>query len=125
MNEIEVVVRGFHLDIFGHVNNARYLEFLEDARWHAFAEQIKGIQARRLAFVIANININYRKPIHLGDTICIDATLHEKRNSCFVVAQKVYDKGTKEEKADALVTCVIVDPKTGRPVPMRELEDIF
>jgi len=25
----EIKVRGFHTDMFGHVNNARYLEFLE------------------------------------------------------------------------------------------------
>ena len=33
MNSIELTVRGFHCDMFAHVNNARYLEFLEDARW--------------------------------------------------------------------------------------------
>ena len=29
----EIKVRGFHIDIFSHVNNARYLEFMEEARW--------------------------------------------------------------------------------------------
>ncbi|XLM23374.1 thioesterase, partial [Chromobacterium piscinae] len=29
-----IKVRGYHLDLFGHVNNARYLEFLEEARWN-------------------------------------------------------------------------------------------
>ncbi|WP_193386247.1 acyl-CoA thioesterase, partial [Yersinia pestis] len=28
-----IKVRGFHIDVFQHVNNARYLEFLEEARW--------------------------------------------------------------------------------------------
>ncbi len=28
-----IKVRGYHLDIYQHVNNARYLEFLEEARW--------------------------------------------------------------------------------------------
>ena len=36
MHESEVRVRGFHVDVYQHVNNARYLEFLEDARWHFF-----------------------------------------------------------------------------------------
>ena len=30
---INIKVRGYHLNLFRHVNNARYLEFLEDARW--------------------------------------------------------------------------------------------
>ena len=29
----EIVIRGYHVDIYGHVNNARYLEFLEEDRW--------------------------------------------------------------------------------------------
>lgn len=27
-------MRSYHLDGYGHVNNARYLEFLEEARGH-------------------------------------------------------------------------------------------
>ena len=28
-----LTVRGYHLDGYGHVNNARYLEFYEEGRW--------------------------------------------------------------------------------------------
>jgi thioesterase-3 len=31
--QTKIKVRGFHLDVYQHVNNARYLEFLEEARW--------------------------------------------------------------------------------------------
>jgi thioesterase-3 len=34
-----MTVRGYHLDLFGHVNNARYLEFLEEARWDWFEQR--------------------------------------------------------------------------------------
>lgn len=30
-HSIDIKVRGYHLDLFRHVNNARYLEFLEEA----------------------------------------------------------------------------------------------
>jgi len=30
---VQIKVRNYHLDRFGHVNNARYLEFLEEGRW--------------------------------------------------------------------------------------------
>ena len=32
--QTQIKVRGYHLDVYQHVNNARYLEFLEEARWH-------------------------------------------------------------------------------------------
>ena len=54
----EIKVRGYHLDLYGHVNNARYLEFLEEARW-AFAEtnlDFDEWQRRGIAFSVVNIN---------------------------------------------------------------------
>ena len=39
VHRIEIKIRGYHLDLFGHVNNARYLEFLEEARWAMFDDQ--------------------------------------------------------------------------------------
>ncbi|WOD06656.1 acyl-CoA thioesterase [Marinomonas sp. GJ51-6] len=38
LNIIQIKVRGYHLDVFQHVNNARYLEFLEEGRWAFFDE---------------------------------------------------------------------------------------
>lgn len=35
---MKLTVRNYHLDGYGHVNNARYLEFLEEARWTFFQE---------------------------------------------------------------------------------------
>jgi len=29
----EIKVRGYHMDFYGHINNARYLELLEEGRW--------------------------------------------------------------------------------------------
>ena len=40
--EIEIKVRGYHLDIYAHVNNARYVEFLEEARWALFDDSEVG-----------------------------------------------------------------------------------
>ena len=36
IRKTDIRVRGYHLDLYGHVNNARYLEFLEEARWDLF-----------------------------------------------------------------------------------------
>ena len=33
VHEYELLIHEAHLDTFGHVNNAKYLEVLEEARW--------------------------------------------------------------------------------------------
>ena len=44
----QIKVRGFHIDVYQHVNNGRYMEFLEEARWEfmdhtGFAEKIAAL----------------------------------------------------------------------------------
>ena len=58
-------VRGYHCDAYSHVNNARYLEFLEEARWNFLEPALKEkfFEERNLIFVVVNINIAYKKPL--------------------------------------------------------------
>ncbi len=70
-------VRGFHIDVFQHVNNARYLEFLEEARWEWLDGEpaAQWMAENQIAFIVVNININYRRPAVLGDLLRIDRTI--------------------------------------------------
>ncbi len=41
--QTQIKVRGYHLDVYQHVNNARYLEFLEEAAgWVGIATVFSG-----------------------------------------------------------------------------------
>ena len=44
ISHVSMRVRGYHLDGYGHVNNARYLEFMEEGRWAFFDEHPRLIQ---------------------------------------------------------------------------------
>ena len=67
----EIIVRGFHIDVFSHVNNARYLEFMEEARWVVIDNyfDLKRMQTKGIIFVVVNININYRRLASMGDML--------------------------------------------------------
>ncbi len=114
----EIKVRGYHIDVYGHVNNARYLEFMEEARWVVLEEQIelKRMQAKGIIFVVVNININYRKPSSLGDVLELYLDLKRVGKKSAVFCQEVRMKGTGVVVADAEVTFVFADAKTGRAV---------
>ncbi|MGO2075668.1 MAG: acyl-CoA thioesterase, partial [Pseudoalteromonas sp.] len=70
----EVIIRGYHLDGYQHVNNARYLEFLEEDRWACMSEELEYFSQQGVTWVIANININYRLPATLGQSLIIKTT---------------------------------------------------
>ncbi len=115
----EIQVRGYHADFYGHVNNARYLEFLEEDRWawlEAKADLVEWA-AKGYTFVIVNININYRKVVKVGTRIVVATRVEQITNRSMVLKQEVLIKDTKEVAADALVTYVVLG-KDGRAMAM-------
>ncbi len=116
----EIKVRGFHLDIYQHVNNARYLEFLEEARWEYLEESgdIEYFQSLGLAWVIVNININYRAAATMGQTLTINTGLSKVGGKSAVFHQEIKLKGSDTVVADADITFVLMDQKTGKAVPI-------
>ena len=114
VHTIDIKVRGYHLDLFGHVNNARYLEFLEEGRWAAFEENmdIQELAVKGYAFTVVNININYRRPALMNQVLCVETAVSQWNRRNAVIHQEVKLKGADAVIADADVTFVIVDGKT-------------
>lgn len=114
----QIKVRGFHLDIYQHVNNARYLEFLEEARWEYLEEtgDIEFFQSLGLAWVIVNININYRAAATMGQILDIKTALAKVGGKSAVFNQKITVSGTDVVVADADITFVVLNQKTGKSV---------
>lgn len=111
----EIKVRGYHADFYGHVNNARYLEFFEEDRW-AHLESTLDLQewaAKGLVFLVVNINVNYRRAVGVGETILVSTRLEKVGNKSAVLLQEIVMKESKEIAADARITFVVTD-KSGR-----------
>ena len=128
IHSIEIKVRGYHLDLFGHVNNARYLEFLEEARWAAFEDgvDLQAIALKGWAFTVVNINISYRRPALMNNVLRIETEVAEWGRRSAVIRQVVKNKETGELVAEADVTFVIFDTNTGKAAPLEgELLDLL
>lgn len=113
-----IKVRGYHLDIYQHVNNARYLEFLEEARGGYLEDSgdIEWFAAHGLAWVIVNININYKVAATMGQTLEVFTQFSKVGGKSAVVSQEVRIAGSDLVAADAQVTFVCLDQKTGKAV---------
>ena len=115
-----IKVRGYHLDVYQHVNNARYLEFLEEARWE-WLEEVEAfhwLQEQKLAFVVVNININYRRPAVLGDVLTIDSEITQLNGKSGIIAQRVLLAGQETVVADAALTFVCIDLRIQKAVAL-------
>jgi YbgC/YbaW family acyl-CoA thioester hydrolase len=124
----ETVVRCTETDVNGHLNNAKFVEYLEWGReeWyesHGFAyDRLEELGA---ITVVVNINLNYRQPCHQGDRLRIITSPLRRGHSSFALAQQI-EKSDGTVAADGVVTIVTVDPDTRRAVPLpEELAGLF
>ncbi|HEY1847517.1 MAG TPA: YbgC/FadM family acyl-CoA thioesterase [Buttiauxella sp.] len=118
--QTQIKVRGYHMDVYQHVNNARYLEFLEEARWEGLenASGFKWMTEHNIAFIVVNINISYRRPAVLGDVLRITSTLQQLNGKSGVLSQVVTLEPEGQIVADALLTFVCIDLKTQKSLPI-------
>lgn len=115
----EIKVRGYHADFYGHVNNARFLEFLEEDRWAHLESKmnLRKLAQDGLVFLVVNINVNYRKAVPVGATLAVTTMLEKIGSRSAVFKQEIVFKESGETAADALVTFVFRD-KSGKAVAM-------
>ncbi|MGM0596273.1 MAG: acyl-CoA thioesterase [Myxococcota bacterium] len=107
----EIKVESTHLDKFGHVNNAVYLEYLEWARWD-WAEK-RGINfdsflEKGTGPALVAINVSFLKELHFRERIRVLTVFVKRGEKSFTLEQKIYN----EENAivcKALATIVFID----------------
>lgn len=74
----ETTILEHHLDSFGHVNNATYLELLEEARWDFITKRgygYKEVHEKKIGPTILEINIKYRRELLLRQKIRIESQI--------------------------------------------------
>ena len=117
--ETSITVRGYHTDMYQHVNNARYLEFLEEGRWQALEEyvDIDAFMKKGLLFFVVNINISYRSQAKVNEKIVVRTGMGEFGNKSAVIRQQIVNQSTGNVCVDADITFVITDWE-GKPQKM-------
>ncbi|MEY7850868.1 acyl-CoA thioesterase [Natrarchaeobius sp. A-rgal3] len=114
---LEVPVRYRDLDPFDHVNHAVYASYLEAARV-AYADEVFGLAEDEISFVIANLEISYRRPITLGDEPIVALWVTEMGESSCTMTYEIRVDGDVVSTAETVM--VYVDPETKRSAPYPE-----
>ncbi|WP_435069308.1 acyl-CoA thioesterase [Haloplanus sp. C73] len=115
--ETELQVRFRDIDAMGHVNNAVYATYLEQARVDYYADVI-GVGLDDIDTVLVNLQIDYRHEITLDDeTVTVAMGVRDIGESSVTVAYEL--RVGDRVAATAETTQVYVDPEDGgsRPLP--------
>ena len=111
----DVRVRWSDLDAFGHVNNARTITLLEEARvdWLFVEATDRGVDRLTEGIVVSQLEIKYRRPIPFGAQVTVSMGVLKLGGAAFTIDYLVTVDGTLSATASTVL--VPVNSDTFRP----------
>lgn len=86
--EYELTILEQHLDTFGHVNNAKYLELYEEARWDLLTQNkmgLKEIMQNQLGPVLLDLQLTFKAELKIREKIKIVSQARSEMRNKFVM----------------------------------------
>ncbi|NIR29747.1 MAG: acyl-CoA thioesterase [Gammaproteobacteria bacterium] len=125
---ITVEVLPGDIDDLGHVNNAKFLEYIEHGRrdWYNRAvPQFEQLMARGLGTVVVNVNINFLRESFQGDRLSVVTYPLRRGRTSYVLRHEISNQHGNPV-ADAEVTSVVMDREARKAAPVPpELARVF
>ncbi len=113
-------VRFRDVDAFGHVNNAVFLSFVEQARIRYLIEvlgrPITLTDVAELPLILARLEIDYRTPIFYGEPVEVATRVDWIGGSSFGMSHQVVAGEDRHCAAELVTVLVSYDYATGRPI---------
>jgi acyl-CoA thioester hydrolase len=102
------------IDFMGHVNNARYLNWVQDAVLDHWRKLAPPEAVAQQAWVALKHEISYRKPAFLGDTDVVATTVLQSIKGARAFYETVIKRG-EDVLAEVQSSWCCIDAETLRP----------
>jgi len=92
VHEKTILISEAHLDSFGHMNNARYFELFEQARWDLITERGFGIDTIRRTStgpVVLEVNVRFRRELPAREQVVIRSQLASYEGKVGIIRQEM------------------------------------
>lgn len=122
----QIPVRFRDLDPLNHVNNAIFCTYYEEARIN-FIREIPELSAQLnngFSFVLANLNIDFIKPVVYPAVLLIGSGIKSIGNSSITSFQAIYTEGSKQLISVAKTSGVWFDLNTQRSSRIPKVSNI-
>jgi acyl-CoA thioester hydrolase len=106
------------LDALGHVNNAVYASYIENARLEYITQLDQGEHFSFRNLILADLQITFKSPAFLQEWLVIGIRVSEIRTSSFVVESRLVEKETGRLVATSRAVLVHYDYDVNRSQPV-------
>ncbi len=118
-------VRWDDLDAMGHVNNAKFLTYAQEARFLWATEEFSGAmrETSLIEMVVARAEVDFIEPIYEGGRfVDVEITIGKIGNSYFNMLFTIGDKGKVFAKVMTVQVAVSTQTMKSRPLTDKERE---
>ncbi len=113
-----VEVRFRDCDPMGHVNNAVYLTYFENARFAYWREVVGTSGLTDPTFILARLECDFRAAATMGDLLDVRIRVDSVGRSSFVFAYQIVQQRDGSLVAEARSVQVMYDYSQGRSIPV-------
>jgi acyl-CoA thioester hydrolase len=107
----ELRVRFGDTDMLGHVNNASYFTYMEEAR----CDFVQAIGMKEVPLILASAKVDFRAQSYFGDTLEIETWVTRIGNSSFDVANLMRNAETGTVVFEGVAVLVYFDYEEQKP----------
>jgi acyl-CoA thioester hydrolase len=118
-------VRWDDLDAMGHVNNAKYLTYAQEARFLWATEEFSGAmrETSLIEMVVARAEIDFVEPIYEGGRfVDVEITIGKIGNSSFNMLFTIGDQGKIFARVMTVQVAISTETMKSRPLTDKERE---
>jgi acyl-CoA thioester hydrolase len=118
-------VRWDDLDAMGHVNNAKYLTYAQEARFLWATEEFSGAmrETSLIEMVVARAEVDFIEPIYAGGRLVdVEVAIEKIGNSSFDMIFTIADQGKVFAKVKTVQVAVSPETMKSRPLTDKERE---
>jgi acyl-CoA thioester hydrolase len=114
--EVPLEVRFRDLDPMGHVNNAVYASYFENGRVAFFRERFGVKGATDFPFILARLEIDYRRPVMIGDELVLGMRVTAMGATSFSFEYRLTANGAVAAEGRSVQVAFDYDRGTKRPL---------
>lgn len=112
-------IRWGEMDAYGHINNAMYLRYMEEARIRLLFKMGYKLDGRGQGPVVVNVSSTFMAPVEYPDRLTIDCFLSDAGRSSCISRYKIHSEQNNQQcVCEGSAKIVWFDTESGKSIEL-------
>lgn len=115
-----ITAKAKHIDVLGHVNNAVWIEWIQDVATAHWEAQAREEDVSEVVWVVIRHEVDYLRPLLEGETAEATTWIDPEAKGARSIRHMEFADKDGKALVRAKTTWALIDKESGRPMRVRE-----